>query len=63
MLVPILRTFPGTAAREFYCEFLGFHVDWEHRFELGLPLYCTRSSTAPGTHFDPASNGRTGDWT
>lgn len=29
---------PGEA-REFYVNFLGFKVDWEHRFEAGLPLY------------------------
>src|SRR6185437_9178295 len=30
---------PGNEAREFYCGYLGFRVDWEHRFEPGLPLY------------------------
>ena len=37
--VPILRMFDEAAAREFYVGFLGFHVDWEHRFEDGSPLY------------------------
>ncbi len=37
--VPILRVFPGGEARRFYVDFLGFAVDWEHRFEPGLPLY------------------------
>ena len=36
---PILRTFDEAKAKEFYVEFLGFKVDWEHRFEEGLPLY------------------------
>lgn len=36
---PILRIFDETKAREFYVDFLGFKVDWEHRFEEGLPLY------------------------
>jgi uncharacterized glyoxalase superfamily protein PhnB len=36
---PILRMFDEAKAREFYLEFLGFKVDWEHRFEPGLPLY------------------------
>lgn len=36
---PILRIFDERKAREFYVEFLGFRVDWEHRFEPGLPLY------------------------
>lgn len=37
--VPILRSFDETKAREFYVGFLGFTVDWTHRFEPGLPLY------------------------
>ena len=36
---PILRIFDEAKAREFYVNFLGFKVDWEHRFEPGLPLY------------------------
>jgi uncharacterized glyoxalase superfamily protein PhnB len=36
---PILRSFDEAKAKEFYVEFLGFRVDWEHRFEPGLPLY------------------------
>jgi catechol 2,3-dioxygenase-like lactoylglutathione lyase family enzyme len=37
--VPILRSFDEGKAREFYVDFLGFSVDWEHRFEPGTPLY------------------------
>lgn len=37
--VPILRSFDETKAREFYLDFLGFTLDWEHRFEPDLPLY------------------------
>jgi uncharacterized glyoxalase superfamily protein PhnB len=36
---PILRIFDEAKAREFYVDFLGFTVDWEHRFESDLPLY------------------------
>ena len=36
---PILRIFDEAKAKEFYVDFLGFKVDWEHRFEEGLPLY------------------------
>ena len=36
---PILRIFDEAKAREFYVDFLGFRVDWEHRFAEGLPLY------------------------
>ena len=38
-LTPILRIFDEAKAREFYVDFLEFKVDWEHRFEPGLPLY------------------------
>ena len=37
--IPILRIFDEDRAREFYLEFLGFHLDWEHRFEAAAPLY------------------------
>ena len=37
--IPILRLFDEAAARAFYVDFLGFRVDWEHRFEADLPLY------------------------
>lgn len=36
---PILRSFDATKTMEFYVGFLGFAVDWQHRFEEGLPLY------------------------
>ena len=37
--IPILRSFDEHKAREFFIEFLGFKLDWEHRFEPGTPLY------------------------
>ena len=37
--IPILRMFDEAKAREFYLDFLGFRVEFEHRFEAGLPLY------------------------
>ena len=37
--VPILRMFDEAKAREFYIDFLGFTIDWEHRFGDGAPLY------------------------
>lgn len=36
---PILRMFDEAKAKEFYVDFLGFKLDWEHRFEEALPLY------------------------
>jgi uncharacterized glyoxalase superfamily protein PhnB len=38
-VTPILRMFDVRKAREFYLDFLGFKVDFEHRFEPDLPLY------------------------
>lgn len=35
----VLRMFEESKAKEFYVDFLSFRVDWEHRFEEGLPLY------------------------
>lgn len=38
-VVPVLRMFDIARTREFYLDFLGFQVDWEHRYDPGLPLY------------------------
>ena len=48
--VPILRIFDEAKAREFYRDFLGFTVDWEHRFEAGYPLYLQVSNGACVLH-------------
>jgi catechol 2,3-dioxygenase-like lactoylglutathione lyase family enzyme len=37
--IPILRIFDEALARAFYVDYLGFEIDWEHRFEPELPLY------------------------
>lgn len=37
--VPILRIFDEAKAKDFYLAFLGFALDWEHRFEANMPLY------------------------
>ena len=37
--VPIFRIFSLEKAREFYVDFLGFSVDWEHRFASDAPVY------------------------
>jgi len=38
-VIPTLRMFDIAKAREFYLDYLGFQVDFEHRFEPGLPLF------------------------
>lgn len=37
--VPIMRIFDVAKAHEFYLGFLGFSVDWEHRYGDNFPLY------------------------
>jgi catechol 2,3-dioxygenase-like lactoylglutathione lyase family enzyme len=37
--VPVLRIFDLDKAKEFYVDYLGFKVDWEHQFEPDLPVY------------------------
>jgi catechol 2,3-dioxygenase-like lactoylglutathione lyase family enzyme len=38
-ITPILRIFDLAKAREFYVGFLGFEIDWEHRFGESFPAY------------------------
>lgn len=38
-VTPILRMFDVAKAREFYLDFLGFEVRFEHRFDDNAPLY------------------------
>lgn len=37
--IPILRIFDVDKAKQFYVDFLGFQIDWEHRFGDNFPLY------------------------
>ena len=37
--IPILRIFDAEKAKEFYVEYLGMCIDFEHRFEPTLPLF------------------------
>jgi catechol 2,3-dioxygenase-like lactoylglutathione lyase family enzyme len=38
-IIPILRSFDYDKAVEFYVNWLGFKIDWEHEFEPGTPKY------------------------
>jgi uncharacterized glyoxalase superfamily protein PhnB len=38
-VTPILRMFNYAKAVEFYVNWLGFTINWEHRFEPTAPLY------------------------
>lgn len=37
--IPMFRIFDEAKAKEFYVDFMGFTVDWEHRFADDMPLY------------------------
>ena len=39
LAIPILRSFDETKAREFYVDYLGFKITFEHRFDSDAPLY------------------------
>jgi catechol 2,3-dioxygenase-like lactoylglutathione lyase family enzyme len=38
-ITPIFRIFDVAKANQFYVDYLGFRIDWQHKFEPGLPLY------------------------
>ncbi|MFD2368203.1 glyoxalase superfamily protein [Pseudoduganella sp. GCM10020061] len=61
--IPILRIFSEEAARSFYLDFLGFKIDWEHRFEPGMPIYAQisrgRMVLHLSEHFGDATPGST----
>ncbi len=37
--IPVVRMLDEDKARAFYVDFLGFEVEWEHRFSDDAPLY------------------------
>jgi catechol 2,3-dioxygenase-like lactoylglutathione lyase family enzyme len=48
--VPIFRIFSLDKAREFYIDFLGCKVDWEHRFTPDAPVYMQVSREGLAIH-------------
>ncbi|MEO7802361.1 MAG: glyoxalase superfamily protein [Ginsengibacter sp.] len=36
---PIFRIFDYNKAVEFYVDWLGFQIDWEHTFDINSPVY------------------------
>lgn len=38
-VIPIIRFYDEERTKEFYIDFLGFQLDWEHRYEANMPLY------------------------
>lgn len=39
MIIPIFRIFDRQKMKEFYLDYLGFTLDWEHHFEADMPAY------------------------
>jgi len=37
--IPVFRIFSVEKAKEFYLDYLGFSLDWEHQYEDNFPLY------------------------
>lgn len=38
-VIPIIRIFDVAKAKEFYIDWLGFEIEWEHQFEPETPFY------------------------
>lgn len=61
MITPIFRIFDIEKAKLFYLGFLGFKLDWEHRYEENRPLYLQISLQDAvihlSEHHDDASPG------
>ena len=49
-VVPILRIFDYKKAIEFYVDWLGFTIEWEHVFEEGMPIYMQVSRDGISLH-------------
>jgi hypothetical protein len=47
---PIMRIFDAGKAKDFYLGFLGFDLDWEHRFDENFPLYAQVSRSGLVLH-------------
>ena len=59
--VPIVRIFDVAKAQEFYLGFLGFSVDWEHRYGENFPLYTQVSRAGLRLHGDESRQRHRGD--
>jgi catechol 2,3-dioxygenase-like lactoylglutathione lyase family enzyme len=62
-IIPVLRIYDYDKTIEFYVNWLGFKVDWEHRFEPNTPVYMQVSKgdivlNLSEHHGDGSPNGR-----
>ena len=53
--IPIIRIFDEAKAKEFYLEFLGMSLEWEHHFEPDYPIYMQVSKDALVLHLSEHS--------
>ena len=49
-IIPILRIFNTDKAKEFYCEFLEWKIDWNHVFGDNFPVYMQISNGSAVIH-------------
>lgn len=62
-IIPILRIYDYNKTIEFYVNWLGFKVDWEHRFDDNAPIFMQVSKgdiifNLSEHHGDGSPNGR-----
>lgn len=58
--IPIFRILDFEKAKEFYIEFLGFKMDWEHRFGQDEPVYMQVSKNDLILHLSENKRFQTG---
>jgi catechol 2,3-dioxygenase-like lactoylglutathione lyase family enzyme len=58
--IPIFRILDLAKAKEFYVDFLGFSIDWEHRFGPDEPIYMQVSKNGLVLHLSENNRFRTG---
>ena len=49
-VIPVLRIFDEQKAKEFYVGFLGFQIEFEHRFGDNFPLYMSVNQSTCTVH-------------
>ncbi len=51
-IIPVLCIFDYNKTLEFYVNWLGFSIDWEHRCGDNFPVYAGSRKPAMGWHFN-----------
>ena len=58
--IPTFRVLDLSKAKEFYIDFLGFTIDWEHRFGSDAPVYMQISKDGLVIHLSENVRFQTG---